>query len=106
MKIKSITNNTDSVDIDAKCIGLDVQYGKVTELHTNRGLHIQIRHNRDQATFEEANRVARLIALCPEMLEALREIAKLLGPLDVNLPVTKAYSIATATIARAEGGAE
>lgn len=47
--------NTDTVDIDAKCLG-------VTTLgYENRGLHIQIRHNGDKRLFEAACKIANVI---------------------------------------------
>jgi hypothetical protein len=68
-----ISPNTDTVDIDAQCIGASVLYGKTTELHNKRGLHIQIRHNRDKKTFEEANRILRFICSGSEMRDLLEE---------------------------------
>jgi hypothetical protein len=67
-----ITNNTDSVDIEAKAIGLHVSYDRPSDLHTNRGLHIQIRHNRDKATFKEANRVAKEVSEGIKALDLLQ----------------------------------
>ena len=72
--IKRITNNTGTVDIDQHSIGLDVSYEELTDLKNKRGLHIQIRHNRDKATFNEANNIARLIAAAPEMLAYLENL--------------------------------
>jgi hypothetical protein len=70
-----ITTNTDSIDIAAKSIGLNVDRDSwprdVAEyLHRDRGLHIQIRHNKDPQIFAQANAVAALIAAAPEMLDA------------------------------------
>jgi hypothetical protein len=69
-----IQPNTDTVDIDAKCLGLStwVPGDSTNELNSNRGLHIQIRHNRDKATFEAANQLSRLISMAPTMLSGLK----------------------------------
>lgn len=71
-----ITPNTDTVDIDQKCIGLDVQSKTWSRdvrdhLKTNRGLHIQIKHNQNPQTFAQANEVSNLIAAAPELLKSL-----------------------------------
>lgn len=70
--------NTDTVDIDSKCLGIScwIEGDSTNQLNTNRGLHIQVRHNKSPEVFEEANRVARLITAAPELLEALRLIAE------------------------------
>lgn len=72
-----IQENTDTVDIDAKCLGLNawVVGDSVNLLNTNRGLSIQIRHNRDKETFEAANKLSQLVSAAPEMLRALNQIA-------------------------------
>lgn len=69
-----ISNNTDSVDIDQKCLGLRVSLDNdnTNLMYDNRGLHIQIRHNRDKNTFEAANQLTKLLTAAPEMLEVLR----------------------------------
>ena len=71
-----ITKNTDSIDVQQKCIGMNIT--RTTwpidvrdHLRTNRGLHLQIRHNGDKQTFGQANEVANLISAAPDMLEAL-----------------------------------
>jgi len=56
--------NTDTVDIDAKCVGVS------TFDYANRGLKIQIRHNREAVLFEAANRMAEIIS------QALNEAVK------------------------------
>ena len=78
-----INNNTDSVDIDSRCVGLDPRRSTIPSdvaehIHANRGLHIQIRHNQDAQTFAQANDLAKLIAAAPEMLEALESSLRLL----------------------------
>lgn len=73
-----ITPNTDSTDISQECLGLcatrDTFPRDVADhIHTNRGLHIQIRHNRDKQTFSQASDLSRLIDAAPDLLK----IAKL-----------------------------
>ena len=65
--------NTDTVDIDNKCLGLSawVPGDSVNLLNTNRGLHIQIRHNGDESTYEAAIQLSRLLSAAPEMLALL-----------------------------------
>lgn len=48
--------NTDTIDIDAKSIGV------TTFSYPNRGLSIQIRHNREKELFKTANEMASFIA--------------------------------------------
>lgn len=72
----TISNNTDTVDIDDKCIGLSPRRSTIPRdvaehIHANRGLHIQIRHNGDAQAFAQANELARLIAAAPDLLEAI-----------------------------------
>lgn len=71
-----IQKNTDNVDIEQKSVGLDcwIEGDSQNLLNTNRGLHIQIRHNGNKDTFEAANDVAKLIANAPRMLQVLRNI--------------------------------
>ena len=74
-----ITNETDSVDIDQKCLGISPWRPSIPSdvsdhIHKNRGLHIQIRHNGDKQTFAQANDRARLITSAPELLESLKEL--------------------------------
>lgn len=81
MKTKwKINHNTDSIDIDQKCIGLSPRRESIPSdvaehIHSNRGLHIQIRHNEDAQTFAQANDLAKLIHAAPYMLEALELLA-------------------------------
>lgn len=72
-----IQKNTDTVDIEHKCLGLDIwiEGDSLNMLNSNRGLHTQIRHNGKKEVFDEACRVAQLIAAAPEMLEALNMLA-------------------------------
>lgn len=53
-------NNTDTVDIDNRCIGVHC-FGVPDNVTNNRGLGISIRHNGDKAAFELANEMARVI---------------------------------------------
>ena len=80
VKVKDIRMqyNTDSVDIDQKCSGVDcwVNGDSLSLLNTNRVLHIQIRHNKDKKTFECANKIANLISAAPDLLQALNEITR------------------------------
>ncbi len=76
-----IANNTDTVDIAQGCIGLDPFRGSIPRdvwdhIRTNRGLHIQIRHNKDAQTFSQANDLARLIAAAPEMFAFLERMER------------------------------
>lgn len=66
-----LSRNTDTVDIDAKCIGISADIGKVSDLNNNRGLKVQIRHNKDQATYDAANQLASLLVAAPDLLAAL-----------------------------------
>lgn len=96
--------NTDTVDIDQKCVGLNVYLEGVPadikdHIHKNRGLHIQVRHNRDPQTFTQACDVAKLIAAAPEMLQALKTVvSKSTAPLLFG-----ALVIAEKAITQAEG---
>lgn len=49
--------NTDTVDIDARSIGVHNTHG-----HANRGLSIQIKHNGDRRLLKKADELANLIA--------------------------------------------
>jgi hypothetical protein len=69
--VYKIYPNTDAVDIDSKCLGLSVILENDSEVPNNRGLHVQIRHNRDRETFEIASHMSKLFASAPELLEAL-----------------------------------
>ena len=82
MKIR-IQANTDTVDIESKCLGLSawIEGDSVKLLNTNRGLHTQIRHNGDKATFEAANRVSARIVACVNACEPDGPIMRLLQDL-------------------------
>ena len=71
-----LQKNTDGVDIDQKCLGISawVIGDSTNELNTNRGLHIQVRHNRDKDTFKAASELVNLLACAPEMFELLTTI--------------------------------
>lgn len=56
-EVLKFSGNTDTVDIDAKCIGVHSWNGL-----DNRGLGIQIRHNKDPQLFKLANQMAKIIA--------------------------------------------
>lgn len=77
-----IQNNTDSVDIDQKCLGLSawVEGDSVNLLNTNRGLHIQIRHNKNKETFDAACKLQNLLVAAPEMLSTLKTLMAILPP--------------------------
>ena len=111
-----ITKNTDSTDIDQKCIGLDASRAFIpadvrSHVHKNRGLHIQIRHNGDKQTFARASAVCDLIAAAPEMLEALEAVRDELLSMDVTLkhgcthPLVGLLLLTEQAIRRAKGGA-
>lgn len=53
--MKTFVNNTDTVDIRAESLGVS-SFG-----YDNRGLSIQIRHNRDKALFQAANEMSKII---------------------------------------------
>ena len=101
-----IQNNTDAVDIDQKCIGLDcwIEGDSVNLLNSNRGLHVQIRHNSNKEVFEHSNKIARLFAAAPELL---RTLETLFGVLDEcpndETSMILACEGATRAIARAKG---
>lgn len=85
-----IMKNTDSVDIDQKCLGLSPRRDSIPQdvadyIHKNRGLHIQIRHNGDPQTFAQANDLLNLISAAPELLsiaEAYRNLLKTMAHTD------------------------
>lgn len=68
-----IQNNTDTVDMKNECLGLSawVIGDSVNTLNTKRGLHIQIRHNKNEETFSAAIKLQNLVASSPAMLNAL-----------------------------------
>ncbi len=107
LQINRITNNTDSRDIDEKCLGLDVCLGETSKLHTNRGLHIQIRHNRDKATYLAANEVAKLLSASTDMLDALENLCDLIkaetNEKFDNFDQDQTYKQAKAAIKKAKG---
>ncbi len=81
MKNFKIYSNTDTIDIDQKCLGLSVYLpSEPIELRDhiakNRGLKIQIKHNRDDRTFSEATSLASLIKAAPKMKKVLEYILK------------------------------
>jgi hypothetical protein len=90
-----IQRNTDNRDIEQECTGLDawVPGDSVNRLKSNRGLHIQIRHNRDQETFETSVKLAQLIAAAPELLEAIGSFLKTTTVGDGGFKVTDASAI-------------
>lgn len=67
-----IYKNTDSLDIQQKCIGLSIHSERDPELNTDRGLHVQIRHNENVFAFKAASEIAALFAASPRLLEALK----------------------------------
>jgi hypothetical protein len=71
-----IQNNTDAVDIEQKCLGIDVWVpgDSLSLLNTNRGLHTQIKHNGNKDTFNAACELQKLLSAAPEMLEFIRRI--------------------------------
>ena len=75
----NIVNNTDSRDIDEKSLGLSVDTSMErvgNSIYNDRGLHVQIRHNKNKKTFERACQLAKLIAAAPAMFEALESVFK------------------------------
>jgi hypothetical protein len=52
--------NTDGIDIQQKCLGISV-FSKTKNVNNSRGLHIQIRHNGDEATYKEAMKIQKII---------------------------------------------
>lgn len=73
-----LQKNTDSVDIENNCIGVSawVVGDSTSKLNTNRGLHIQIRHNKNKDQFEVASQLSNLISVAPEMFEELEYCLK------------------------------
>lgn len=103
-----ITENTDAVDIDQKCLGLNATRESFPRdirdhIHKNRGLKIQIRHNGDAQTHGQANYVSRLISAAPELLKELKHLVNLLGDGPYNVPGLATLNAAKAAIAKAEG---
>jgi len=77
MKYWNINKNTDTVDIDDNSIGLDVRRldtPNSTHIYDDRGLHIQIKHNKNALTYDFSNHLADLIVAAPDLLEALEII--------------------------------
>jgi hypothetical protein len=71
--------NTDTVDISQKCLGISPTNDAIPSdvrdyIHSDRGLHIQIRHNGNKQAVEQAKAISRIICAAPEMLEALQNI--------------------------------
>jgi hypothetical protein len=95
-----IQANTDNRDIEAQSLGLDcwIVGDSVNTLNANRGLHIQIRHNGNPEVFEVANRVSRLIARAPEMLELLIMVRD-----EPDLDEVSVIKMLNEVIAKAEG---
>jgi hypothetical protein len=74
-KIIWVENNTDSIDIEDKCLGMDILIENVDKkVYYNRGLHVQIKTNRDKKTFEQAVKITHLFSAAPEMLNALEHV--------------------------------
>lgn len=78
-----ITKNTDSIDIEQQCLGLDATRDSFPKdirnhIHRNRGLHIQIRHNKDAQAFAQAADFANLIAAAPDLYEQLLYVTRVL----------------------------
>jgi hypothetical protein len=71
-----IQKNTDTVDIDAQCIGLSAWQieDSTNQLNSKRGLNIQIRHNNQKDVFEAASELANIIATAPQMLDFLNNL--------------------------------
>lgn len=92
MKNYRLQKNTDSVDIDAKSLGVSAWQidDSSSLLNSKRGLHIQIRHNKDANTFKAASEIQSLIVAAPEMLEALEMV---LAETDDAVWITKISSI-------------
>lgn len=67
-----IHQNTDTVDIDQKCLGLTTNI--MGPERDNRGLSIQIRHNRHPVAFRKANEISRLISTAPDLLSSLESV--------------------------------
>lgn len=86
-----VAQNTDTADIDQRCLGLDVRRGTIPSdvwdhIATNRGLHIQIRHNRDPQTFGQASDLSKFIAVACnnhyKLLAALKNALKYMPELS------------------------
>ena len=98
--------NTDSIDIQNKCIGMDIECSSIPSdvrdhLKRNRGMHVQLRHNGDSQTFAQVNDALNLIAAAPEFLEALEHIKDLIE-LD-NIDRIKVHRLCEEAIAKAKG---
>lgn len=99
--------NTDTVDIDDKCLGITVYPDGYPSpgtdaLKRDRGLHIQIRHNRHRETFEAAREIEKLVAAAPDLLDAVRTLMAAHG--DSGTPYQKeAYAKALEAVKKAGG---
>lgn len=100
-----IVNNTDTTDIEDHCLGLNVMCFEFKDLQINRGLHIQIKHNKDKATFNAANKIAKVICAAPEMLEALISTLAALQADEDKLPLKSLaqIQIIMAAVSKAKG---
>lgn len=103
-----ITSNTDAVDIDHQCVGLcatrDTFPPDVRDhIHSNRGLHVQIRHNKDPQTFAQACELSKLFGAAPEMLMALKNIVASAPLTGIPLALEKDIQAACAIISKIEG---
>lgn len=100
-----IQPNTDSVDINSKCLGVDVWVpgDSLSLLNMNRGLHIQIRHNGDKNTFEVANELSRLICNAPQMLQILQGILQSAPLVGLPLALEKDIQDAASMVSKLKG---
>jgi hypothetical protein len=69
--------NTDTVDTDNKCLGISawLDGDSLNSFNVNRGLHIQIRHNGDEAIFEVAIELQSRIVACVRACEGIENPA-------------------------------
>ena len=86
MKKFRLQANTDTIDIESKCLGISawVDGDSLNSLNVNRGLHIQIRHNKNEEVFKAANELAHLLSAAPEMYIALKQVISVFNVKDID----------------------
>lgn len=99
----TISNNTDAVDIRQDSLGMDVGFGSPSPLHKNRGLHIQIKHNKDRETFNKAVEVTNLFSAAPDLLVALEKLIMQIDDKNLQDKFAMSLSYAEVAIRKAKG---
>lgn len=99
-----INKNTDTVDIREKCLGLTTRIENMPELNNNRGLCIQIRHNKDKATFKAACQLEILLSAAPDLLDTLEFVKRVLySRQDQDMGLKEAFDKIEKALEKAKG---